>query len=170
MKKIASILLSGILLFNGFGHRLILSYLEDQAQHEQEAKLDVDDYNESELISVKVPITHLSYYNPSPTYERVSGSLQVGGIQYQYVKRRLYNDSLEVLCLPDHAAMKWQAAKQKSSHPQVHRIPEETPYVEVAGFSLFAPDICAPSRNRYAFGFIPSPFAADNERPPSRVV
>ena len=106
MKKIASIFLLGILLFNWFGYRLVIGYWQERTQSDLEARLDVDDYDESQLITVKIPVTHLSYYNTSPAFERVNGSVDIGGVQYKYVKRRLYNDSLELVCLPDQGAMK----------------------------------------------------------------
>ena len=41
----------------------------------------------------------------------LKGKIEIGGIQYKYVKRRIFNDSLEVLCIPDGAAMKLRATK-----------------------------------------------------------
>jgi len=113
MKKVAAILLMGILLFSWYGYRLVSSYLEDKANRQLEARLDQDRYDESELISIKVPSTHLSYYNSSTQFERVDGQIEVGGVQYKYVKRRLFNDSLELLCIPNHAAMSLQTARNQ---------------------------------------------------------
>ena len=159
-------MLLGVLLFNWFGHRLILCYLQDKARYEQEARLDVNDYNESDLISVKIPIRHLSYYNTSPVFERVDGSMEVAGIQYTYVKRRLFNDSLELLCLPDHAAMKWQTAKRHAAHAPVLRTQEEDPYVVAPAFALHAPAHRPALSGIYHPDFIPFPFSSAAERPP----
>ncbi|MBS1659594.1 MAG: hypothetical protein JST68_00945 [Bacteroidetes bacterium] len=101
MKPAAAILLSLILLFNWFGDRLLTFYLEGRADKEAQSRLIGDSYDESGLISLKVPITHLSYYQSSVQFENVSGKIEIKGIQYSYVKRRLYNDTLEVLCIPD---------------------------------------------------------------------
>jgi hypothetical protein len=111
LKKPIAILLLGVLLFNWFGYRLLTFYMEDKANEQVEAQLDDNNYEESQLISIKVPITHLSYYNNSEEFERVDGQITVGGVQYKYVKRRIFNDSLEVLCIPDQVAMKFQAVK-----------------------------------------------------------
>jgi hypothetical protein len=113
MKRIAAILLMGILFFNWYGYKLLSSYLEDRADRRLEASLDEDRYDESQLISIKVPSSHLSYYNSNAQFERVDGQIEVGGIQYKYVKRRLYNDSLELLCIPNHDAMKLQTARNQ---------------------------------------------------------
>jgi hypothetical protein len=77
---------------------LLFSSLLDKADRELETRLDENRYDESQLISIKVPVTHLSYYNTSDQFERVDGNIEFGGIQYKYVKRRIFNDSLEVLC------------------------------------------------------------------------
>lgn len=113
MKRIAAILLMGILFFNWYGYKLLSFYLENKADRQLEARLDEDRYDESQLISIKVPSSHLSYYNSSTQFERVDGQIEVGGVQYKYVKRRLFNDSLELLCIPNHTAMNLQTARNQ---------------------------------------------------------
>ena len=113
MKRIAAILLMGILFFNWYGYKLLSFYLEGKANRQLEARLDEARYDESQLISIKVPSSHLSYYNSSTQFERVDGQIEVGGVQYKYVKRRLYNDSLEMLCIPNYAAMTIQTARNQ---------------------------------------------------------
>ena len=36
-------------------------------------------------------------------YERAYGSINIDGKDYEYVKRRVYNDTLELLCIPNRA-------------------------------------------------------------------
>ena len=76
-----------------------------------EAKLDNNSYEESQLILIKIPVTQLSYYNSSREFDRVDGQVEMNGIQYKFVKRRLYNDSLELYCIPNHTAMALREAK-----------------------------------------------------------
>lgn len=111
LKRLAAILLLGILCFNWCGYRLLTSYLSDRADRDLEARLDDNNYDESQLISIKVPSTHLTYYNSSDKFERVDGRIEIGGVQYKYVKRRLFNDSVEVLCIPNQTGMNIQTAK-----------------------------------------------------------
>ena len=85
--------------------------MENRSDALLETKLDNNDYDEAQLVSIKVPVTQLAYYNSSATFERVDGQIQSGGITYKYVKRRLYDDTLEVLCIPDHTAMQLETAK-----------------------------------------------------------
>ena len=100
LKRIASILLVGILLFNWGGYRLFTAYLENRADSKLEASIDANNYNEADLISIKVA-ANLPYLANSKSYERIDGEITIKGINYKYVKRRLYNDSLELLCIPN---------------------------------------------------------------------
>ena len=113
LKRFASILLLGTLAFNWFGYRMLTGIMEQKAQSRLESQLDNEAYDPAELISIKVPAQHLSYYNMSGSFERVDGRVEMNGIQYKYVKRRLYNDSVELLCIPDQMAMKLQSAKDE---------------------------------------------------------
>ena len=100
-------------LFNWIGYRIFVAHIENESIARLEAQLDNNNYDDAQLISIKVPITHLAYYNSSAIFERADGQIQSGGITYKYVKRRLYNDSLEVLCIPDNAAMQLNTAKNE---------------------------------------------------------
>src|ERR1700759_3725747 len=80
LRKIAAIFLSAILLFNWFGYRCILGYWQQQTTRDLEARIDVNDYDDTQLISVKVPVTHLAYYNTSPTFQRVNGRMEINGM------------------------------------------------------------------------------------------
>ena len=65
-----------------------------------EKQVDQNKYNEDELITIKTKL-NLPYYISSDQYERAYGSINIDGTNYQYVKRRVHNDTLELLCLPN---------------------------------------------------------------------
>jgi hypothetical protein len=113
VKKTAPILLLGLLLFNCFGYRLLLSYIENRSDHQFERQLDDNNYDESRLVSLKVPVTYLPYCNNSGNFERIDGQIEIHGVLYKYVKRRIYNDSLELLCIPNATAMKLQTTQNE---------------------------------------------------------
>jgi len=85
--------------------------MEERNNSRLEAQFDDNNYNESDLISLKVPATHLYYYNTSRSFERVDGQIEIKGVLYKYVKRRLYNDSVELLCIPNIGSMQLRNAK-----------------------------------------------------------
>lgn len=93
-------MLLGILLFNWGGYRLLTNYFETNADNQMQAELDLNHYNESDLIHIKVAAS-LPYGTSSEKFERVEGSIDINGVNYTYVKRRFYQDSLELLCIPN---------------------------------------------------------------------
>ena len=99
MKKIAAILLLSILIFNSWGYRWMIYYFEEKATTRLEHKLEIGDYDESMLVEVKIPL-QLPYYTNWTEYERHYGETEWNGQHYQYVKRKLYNDTLYLLCIP----------------------------------------------------------------------
>jgi len=50
----------GILFFNWYGYQLLSNYWQDRAERRLEASLDQNNYDESALISFKVPLTSLA--------------------------------------------------------------------------------------------------------------
>ncbi|MEO5892337.1 MAG: hypothetical protein ABIQ31_18965 [Ferruginibacter sp.] len=114
MKRLAAILLLGIFTFNLFGYRLIASFLETRENEKMELAFDENNYSDDQLISIKQP-TNLPYYQNSKDFQRVDGEVEIAGVYYKYVKSRIYNDSLELLCIPNTGKMKIKAAKDDFS-------------------------------------------------------
>lgn len=110
MRKIAAILLLVILLFNWVGYRLLTGFLQHRSDVQLEARLDKNDYDESTLIEIKIPL-QLPYQLNWKSFERFDGEIDVDGIHYKYVKRKIYNDSLVLLCLPNKTKQALEKAK-----------------------------------------------------------
>lgn len=110
MKRIAAILLLGIFSFNLFGYKFIASYLESKENQRMETAFDNENYAENQLITIKQS-NNLPYYSNSAEYQRVDGDIEIEGVSYKFVKYRIYNDSLELVCIPNTGKMKIQAAK-----------------------------------------------------------
>jgi hypothetical protein len=110
LKKVIAILFLGIMLFNGFGYRIVANFFDQKASDNLVSLIEQNDYNESELVSVKTPI-NLPYYSNNPKFERLDGEMEIDGIVYQYVERRVYNDSLEIRILPNQDRMHIKNAK-----------------------------------------------------------
>ena len=110
MKKIGAILLVLILVFNFYGYRWLLSYFEENATTRLEQKLDAGDYDVNQLVEVKIPL-RVQYQTSWSDYETFYGETKWNGEYYQYVKRKLSNDTLYLLCIPHNEKTKIQAAK-----------------------------------------------------------
>ena len=62
-------------------------------------------------IAIQIPV-NLPFSRTSTDFESVNDEIEINGIPYRNVKRRLHNDSIELICVPDHSAMKWNAARK----------------------------------------------------------
>ena len=111
MKRIAAFILLVVLLFNWVGYRFLSSFLENKANRQLAIALDNNQYQESDLISIKVP-NNLPYTN-SKDFQRVDGQIEFGGMVYNYVKMRVSHDFVELLCIPNQHVTKMQAAKDE---------------------------------------------------------
>jgi hypothetical protein len=118
--------LLSVLLFNWVGYRLLTAYWEDRANARFEAALDLNQYDTAQLILLRVSADALPYSNASRKFERFDGCMEIGATRYRTVKRRLYNDSIEFLCIPEGSTNPFSLAKdnffrlvndlQKSGH------------------------------------------------------
>ncbi|HEV8084673.1 MAG TPA: hypothetical protein VGP55_15810 [Chitinophagaceae bacterium] len=110
MKKLTAILLLAILIFNWIGYRFVVDYLQHKADIQLEARLDKKQYDESQLIELKVAI-HLPYQISWAEYERYDGEISLNGTLYNYVERKVSNDTLYLKCLPNTKKMHLETAK-----------------------------------------------------------
>ncbi|HEY4335176.1 MAG TPA: hypothetical protein VGM89_04745, partial [Puia sp.] len=69
MKRLAAILLIGILFFNWYGYRLLTNYWQQQAARRLDARISHNDYDESSLTAIRFPIKSLTYYNPDTAWQ-----------------------------------------------------------------------------------------------------
>jgi len=104
VRKIASAILICILFFNLFGYRFVSNYLQKKYDIQLESRLDKNHYNEADLVELKIPI-HLAYQTSWSQFERYDGEVELNGILYKYVKRKVTNDTLVLLCIPNQQKM-----------------------------------------------------------------
>lgn len=110
LKRLAAILLMGVLFFNWIGYRLVTDLLQHTADIQLEARLDQNDYDESQLIELKVSLD-LPYQTNWTGFERVNGEIEINGIHYKYVKRKVQDGQLVLMCLPNESKMRLQTAR-----------------------------------------------------------
>lgn len=101
MRVITSILLIALLLFNWIGYRFVVNYLQQRADHQQEARIDLNNYEDSQLIEIRVAL-NMPYQAMNTSFERHYGEIEMGGKYYTYVKRKIEDGCLVLKCLPNH--------------------------------------------------------------------
>lgn len=100
MRQLIAILFLSTHLLGLGGYQLLFNQLGKQADKAFVAAIDDKAYNENDLIEIKVPI-ELPYMQNWDSYERYDGEVIVDGVHFNYVKRKLVNDSMSFLCLPN---------------------------------------------------------------------
>jgi len=101
LKKIFSIILLALFLFNVVGYYGVYVGLRIQANNELKQKLDAEAYDESETITIKIPLS-LPYQPDSEAFQRVDGDFEKDGKFYNLVKQKMERDTLHVVYILDH--------------------------------------------------------------------
>jgi hypothetical protein len=71
--------------------------------------VDNGDYDSTDLITIAIPIK-IPYLCDWPEFRRVDGEIEFGGKIYRFVKRKVFNGQMILLCLPDENKTQLQAA------------------------------------------------------------
>lgn len=99
-----TILLMLAFVYNWVGYKVLLSCMElYEISNSPEPSAD-----QSGSITIQIPV-NLPFSRSSSAYESSNDEMEINGIQYRNIKRRLHNDSMELICVPDYSAMKWNA-------------------------------------------------------------
>jgi hypothetical protein len=88
------------MLFNGVGYRVLTHYLQQQADSRTQAMIDAGDFRPSNLIELSVPLD-LPYTTTWTDWEHFEGDIEIDGIHYRYVERKLEEGRMYVRCLPN---------------------------------------------------------------------
>lgn len=98
-------------LFTLTGYHVLFDHLERGTDRHMAVRLDRDDYHPGELMELRIPL-QLPYHTALPTHERVDGEIDIDGIHYNYVTRRLVNDTLILQVIPNHEKTKIRHARE----------------------------------------------------------
>jgi hypothetical protein len=184
LRKFAAILLCGVFFFNWVGYRLLNDMMEEDATRRLDAWLDQQQYSEDQLVTIKVPLTNLAYFNNSAAFQRSNGQIEIDGIPYRYVKRRIYQDSLEVVCIPNQGALQLRQSgnnyfngvtgielgSKSASHPRIHKSFQSDPYIGIEQVRADAPRPNSISRRDDRSPGLSSLALPADERPPAGLV
>jgi hypothetical protein len=111
LRKLTAIVFLASLSFNFAGYRLWYAYMQNRSDRLLEASLDEERYDTNDLITIKVPLS-LPYVTDCSDFQRVNGEIELGGRVYKFVKRKIYQGRLILLCLPDDQKTSLKTAKE----------------------------------------------------------
>ena len=94
-----------VYLFNLAGYNFLFHYYIQQSDKLISQRADIDDFSTASLIEVKVKL-NLPYITDWSDYQRYDGQVEVNGVHYNYVKRKISQDTLHLLCLPNETKTK----------------------------------------------------------------
>lgn len=114
MKKLLAAALLIIHLFNLAGYPFLFKYFIAQSAQQISEKIDKNNFSDSELTELKIAL-NLPYITPWTGYEKFEGEITIQGNHYNYVKRKISEDTLYLLCLPNKQKDKLQLAKNNYS-------------------------------------------------------
>jgi hypothetical protein len=99
------------LSFNFAGYRLWYTYVQNRTDRLLEASLDKEAYDPNDLMTIKVSLS-LPYVTDWSDFQRTNGEIEIGGRVYKFVKRRIYQGQMILLCLPDDRKTRLKTAKE----------------------------------------------------------
>ena len=100
MKKFITIILLFIFLFNVTGYYFVQQFLLEKSNEKISIAIDKKQYNKSQLIELRVPLNMPYYQNTS--FQREDGQINIKGITYNYVERKIENGYLVLKCMLNH--------------------------------------------------------------------
>jgi hypothetical protein len=89
-----------ILLFNSVGYRVLTHYLQQEADSRTQAMINAGEFRPSNLVELSVPLD-LPYTTSWTGWEHFEGDIEIDGIHYRYVERKLEAGRMYVRCLPN---------------------------------------------------------------------
>jgi hypothetical protein len=103
---------------------MVIDLMQQKADNKLEAQLDNSDYDESQLIEIRVPM-NMPYQQRYTEFERHYGEIEIDGKSYTYVKRKIEGDMLILKCIANQSKqelkiMKNDLAKANSNADMDH--------------------------------------------------
>lgn len=89
-----------LLAFNWYGYQMVVNFYSSRSANELQLQLDRSEFDELRLVEVRVPL-NMPYVGDWDEFETFAGETEINGINYRYVKRKVENGELVLLCIPD---------------------------------------------------------------------
>jgi hypothetical protein len=102
LKKLIAICILAVLLFNSVGYRLLCHFLQQSANQQMQAQIEQGNYTSTALLELSAPL-HLPYSTNWTEWEKFEGDIEIEGVHYRYVERKLADGRIYVRCLPNTA-------------------------------------------------------------------
>ena len=98
-------------LFNLAGYMVVFNRMEAHSNRRIMDLLDATEHLSDEMMEIRVPV-YLPYHTNWTAPERINGELVIDGVHYNYVSRRLLNDTLILQVIPNHERTRIRHARE----------------------------------------------------------
>jgi len=110
MRGLVSSLFIALILLNTGGYYFLFMGMEYKNTQKIHRMLDFDQYDESETVLIKIPLT-IPYATDSRDFVRSNGKFEHEGEVYRIVKQKFLQDTLQVVCIKDQVSTHLNHAK-----------------------------------------------------------
>lgn len=100
LKRLVSIALLLVFLFNVGGYYVVFYALRYQADLATRTRLDAGQYSEEETSVIKIPMA-IPYPVQEGVYQAMTGKFAHDGLFYKGIKQKIENDTLFIVCVRD---------------------------------------------------------------------
>ena len=114
MRTLTAISLLALFLFNLTGYRFVFNFLKDRSDKQFECLIDKEQYDQTQLFTISVDM-NMPYQADQTDFERVSGEVSLDGKVYKFVKRRISNGQMHLVCIPDATKSRLQDAEENKN-------------------------------------------------------
>lgn len=112
MKRLTAIFFLALLLFNVAGYRLLFYYAGEQATAKLIASVEEEQFHPDDLLTLTVPLA-LPYQTDWADWEKARGEIEIDGVRYQYVQRKVTGGQMVLQCLPNKVQTKIESARDR---------------------------------------------------------
>ena len=168
-----------VYLFNLAGYGFLFRYYIHESDKVISQRADISDFSEASLIEIKFKL-NLPYLTDWADYQRYDGETEVSGVHYNYVKRKVSQDTLYLLCLPNDVktklyntstdyAMKvndMPSEKQNKNSEAKKNFMQEAGKVQSIQFSFAAFDNGKTDRAFILYSVLPNTYISSPGQPP----
>jgi hypothetical protein len=85
-------------------------YANNVLDKQAETLFDHNQYNDEAAVTIRVPL-YIPYQTDRTKFERVDGKIIMNGRVYRYIKRKIVNDEMILVCIVDNKAMELNKSK-----------------------------------------------------------
>jgi hypothetical protein len=110
MRKLIAILFLTVLAINWLGYDLIVGIIQSTENKSFYSKIEAGEYKKDHLYEIKVDL-QLPYATDWAEFEKIKGTVVVGGVVYNFVERKYENGFMIYKCLPNQRGTELQNAR-----------------------------------------------------------